>query len=94
MEQMELFNFYNLDECINKKKVVKKLNELTDEGKVEYSIDGEILKIEDLDLSEEEVDEVANLFDANDVFPYHDKEDDDDFYDGYDNFSDDDDDQW
>lgn len=93
MEQMELFNFYNLDECINKKKVIKKLKQLEDEGKIEYSIDGEILKIDDLDLSEEEVEQVANLFDTNDVFPYHDKEDDDDFYDGYDNFSDDED-QW
>jgi hypothetical protein len=91
MEQMELFNFYNLDECVNKKKVLKKLNQLLDEGKIDFSVDGEILKLEDLDLSESEVEDVAELLDSNDVFPYLDKEDDDDFYDGYDNYDDEDD---
>jgi hypothetical protein len=91
MEQMELFNFYNLDECVNKKKVLKKLNQLLDEGKIDFSVDREILKIEDLDLSESEVEGVAELLDSNDVFPYLDKEDDDDFYDGYDNYDDEDD---
>jgi hypothetical protein len=91
MGQMELFNFYNLDECVNKKKVLKKLNQLLDEGKIDFSVDGEILKIEDLDLSESEVEGVAELLDSNDVFPYLDKEDDDDFYDGYDNYDDEDD---
>jgi len=90
MEQMELYNYYNLDECINKRKVKKKLEELTDEGKIDYSIDGEILRIEDIDLSEEEIEEVANLLDSNDVFPYLDKDDDDDdLYDGYDDYEDD-----
>lgn len=89
---MELFNFYNLDGCINKKKVVKKLDELQEEGKLEYSIDGDILEIEDIDLSESEIELVKNLFDLNDIFPYHDKEDDDDFYNGYDNFDEDEDD--
>jgi hypothetical protein len=91
MEQMELFNFYNLDECVNKKKVLKKLNQLLDEGKIDFSVDREILKLEDLDLSESEVEDVAELLDSNDVFPYLDKEDDDDFYDGYDNYDDEDD---
>lgn len=87
---MELYNYYNLDECINKRKVKKKLEELTDEGKIDYSIDGEILRIEDIDLSEEEIEEVANLLDSNDVFPYLDKDDDDDdLYDGYDDYEDD-----
>jgi len=83
MEQMELFNYYNLDECVNKKKVKKKLDELSDDGKIEYSIDGDILKIEDIDLSDEDIDDISNLLDSNDVFPYLDKDDDDDFYDGY-----------
>lgn len=94
MEQMELYNYYNLDECINKRKVKKKLQELSEDGKIEYSIDGEILKIDDLDLSEEEIEEVADLLDSNDVFPYLDKDDeDDDLYDGYDDYGDEDD-QW
>ena len=93
MEQMELYNYYNLDECINKRKVKKKLEEFTEEGKIDYSIDGEILRVEDIDLSEEEIEEIANLLDSNDVFPYLDKEDDDDFYEGYDGYEDDDD-EW
>ena len=93
MEQMELYNYYNLDECINKRKVKKKLEEFTEEGKIDYSIDGEILRVEDIDLSEEEIEEIANLLDSNDVFPYLDKEDDDDFYDGYDGYEDDND-EW
>ena len=64
MEQMELFNYYNLDECVNKKKVKKKLDELSDEGKIEYSIDGDILKIEDIDLSDEDIDDISNLLDS------------------------------
>lgn len=91
---MELYNYYNLDECINKRKVKKKLEELADDGKIDYSIDGEILKIDDLDLSEEEIEEVAELLDSNDVFPYLDREDDDEFYDGFDDYEDDGDDQW
>jgi hypothetical protein len=90
MENMELFSFYSLDECLNKKKVVKKLTSLSDEGKIEWSIDRDILKIKDLDLSEEEIVEVANLFDQNDIFPHHDIEDEDDYW-GYDDFGDEDD---
>lgn len=79
---MELEKWWSLDECTNKKKVKKKLDELSDDGKIEYSIDGDILKIEDIDLSDEDIDDISNLLDSNDVFPYLDK-DDDDFYDGY-----------
>jgi hypothetical protein len=96
MENMELFTFYNLYECLNKKKVVKKLNSLSDEGKIEWSIDRDTLKIKDLDLSEQEVVEVTNLFDQNDIFPHMDIEDEDDYW-GYDDLSDDEgesDDNW
>lgn len=87
---MELFSFYSLDECVNKKKVVKKLSELSDEGKIEWSIDIDILKIKDLDLSEEEIVEVSNLLYQNDIFPHLDIEEDDDYW-GYDDPSSEDD---
>jgi hypothetical protein len=65
---MELFEYYNLDECIDRKLVLSKLNELKEEGKIEYDLNGDILKIEDIDLDETEVDELADLLEENDVF--------------------------
>ena len=87
---MELFNFYSLDECLEQKLVKKKLNQLEEDGKIEFSIDGDILKIQDLDLDEEELSDLIKMFDNNDIFPYPDYEEgfeaDDDF--GYDDFDD------
>ena len=65
---MELFEYYNLDECIDRKGVLSKLKSLKNEGKIEYDLNGDILKIEDIDLDETEVDELANLLEENDVF--------------------------
>ena len=88
---MELFNFYSLDVCLEQKLVKKKLNQLEEDGKIEFSIDGDILKIQDLDLDEEELSDLIKMFDNNDIFPYPDyqegfEDDDDDF--GYDDFDD------
>jgi hypothetical protein len=65
---MELFEYYNLDECIDRKLVLSKLKELKEEGKIEYELNGDILKIEDIDLDENEVDELSDLLEENDVF--------------------------
>ena len=65
---MELFEYYNLDEVIDRKLVLSKLKSLKNEGKIEYDLNGDILKIEDIDLDETEVDELANLLEENDVF--------------------------
>ena len=86
---MELFNFYSLDECLEQKLVKKKLNQLEEDGKIEFSIDGDILKIQDLDLDEEELSDLVKMFDNNDIFPYPDYEEgiddeEDDYYDGFD----------
>ena len=85
---MELFNYYSLDECPERKVIKKRLTQLEDEGKIEFDIDGDILKITDLDLDEDEVAELVEMFDKYDVFPYPDYEegldDDDDYYDGFD----------
>ena len=87
---MELFNFYSLDEFLEQKLDKKKLNQLEEDGKNEFSLDGDILKIQDLDLDEEELSDLIKMFDNNDIFPYPDYqegfEDDDDF--DYDDFDD------
>ena len=64
---MELFEYYNLDECIDRKLVLSKLNELKEEGKIEYELNVDILNIEDIDLDENEIDELAELLEENDV---------------------------
>ncbi len=90
---MALFNYYSLDECTDKKGIVKKLKELKKEGKIEFDLDGDVFKIVDIDLEEEEVDELIESFDENDVFPYLEREDesdeeDDDMYYDYDDDND------
>ena len=89
---MELFKFYSLDECFDLKNVKRKLEQLEDDGKIEYSIEGDILKIKDIDLDELEITNLTGLLDNNDIFPYPDYDeesgddfDGDDFYDDVDN---------
>ena len=87
---MELHNYYSLDEAIDRKTVLKRLKQLQKESKIEFELDGEVFKIEDLDLEEEEIEELVELFDDNDVFPYLDRDEDDDYDDfGYDDYDDD-----
>lgn len=85
MELMELFNYYSLDEVIDRKSVLSKLKQLKKEGKIDYSVEDDVVKIEDLDLDETETEELLEVFDQNDVFPYLDRdEDEDDFGNFYD----------
>ena len=94
---MELFNYYSLDECPERKVIKKRLTQLEDEGKINFEIEGEVLKLTDLDLDENEIEELIEMFDKYDVFPYPDYEEgmdednDDDYYDDYDGYSDEDD---
>ena len=91
---MELFEYYNLDECIDRKLVLSKLNELKDEGKIEYDLNRDMLKIEDIDLDESEIEQLIDLFEENDVFEDLDRGSDDDWDDdgwGDDPFDDEDD---
>jgi hypothetical protein len=87
---MELFNYYSLDECPERKVIKKRLTQLEEAGTIEFEIDGDILKLTDLDLDESEVEELIEMFDKYDVFPYPDYEeglendDEDDYYDGFD----------
>jgi len=86
---MELFNYYNLDECLERKVIKKRLTQLEEEGKIDFDIDGDILKISDLDLDEDEVAELVEMFYKYDVFAYPDYEEgiDDEEDDYYDDFS-------
>jgi hypothetical protein len=86
---MELFNYYSMDECPERKVIKKRLTQLEEEGKIDFDIDGDILKITDLDLDEDEVAELVEMFDKYDVFPYPDYEEgiddeEDDYYNGFD----------
>jgi hypothetical protein len=84
----ELHNWYSLDECVDRKKITAKLKKFVKEGKIDYNIDKakDLLHIEDLDLEEEDIELLVDLFDSNDVFPYldYDDEDEDDRFDDYD----------
>lgn len=86
MELMDLYNYYSLDEVIDRKSVLSKLKQLKKEGKIDYSVEDDVVKIEDLDLDESETEELLEVFDQNDVFPYLDRDDDED---NFDNFYDD-----
>jgi hypothetical protein len=71
------FNYFSLDECIDQDLVFEKLDKLQDDGKISYSVDSEIVKLEDLDLEEKDIKELEQLFYNNDVYPYIDLDDDD-----------------
>ena len=87
---MELSNYYNLVECVDRKGVISILKKFKKEGKISYALDGDELNIEDLDLDLDEIEYLCDFFDKNYVFPNLDKEDDD--LDDYDDFGDYDDD--
>jgi hypothetical protein len=86
---MELSNYYNLVECIDRKGVISILKKFKKEGKISYALDGDELNIEDLDLDEDEIDYLCDFFDKNDVFPNLDKDDDFDDYDDFGDYDDD-----
>lgn len=81
---MSLFKYYSLDECSSRKAILKILNEMTNNGLIEYTLDGDIFKLIDIDLDEYDIDELNEVFEENDVFPYLDRDGDD--YDERDDF--------
>jgi len=87
-----IYSHYSIDECKNEDKMFGLLDKLREEGKITYQIENQyILKIEDLELSTEEVHELLDLFDSLDVFEYYGHEDEED-YDDFDRYEDEDDD--
>ena len=67
---MELFEYYNLDECIDRKGVLAKLKSLKNEGKIEYDLNRDMLKIEDIDLDESEIEQLIDLFEENEEYNF------------------------
>ena len=93
--QSQLFTRYSYDECTNEEKLFEKLDELLNEGKVEYNTENQYtFKIKDLELSDDEIQELCDLFDSVEVFPYMEEDSTEDFddYDDYNDFDDDGDD--
>jgi len=85
-----MFNYYSLDECIDRDAVLEKLVKLKNDGKIIYSVDMDILKMEDIDLEEKDIKSLEKLFDDNDVYPYLDLNGEEgDEGDGFDDFDDD-----
>lgn len=82
----ELGNIWNLDECIDRKLITTKLKQLEKDGKIEFKISEEILKIEDIDLEDNDIDYLIKLFEDNDIFEEPDYED--EFGDSDDGFAD------
>jgi hypothetical protein len=80
----ELGKCYDLDECGERKQVVVKLKQFEKEGKIEYSISGDVLKIEDIDLEDNDITYLIKLFEDNDIFENTEYDEDDEDY-GYDN---------
>jgi len=86
------YNYYSLDECRTKDKVIERLEKLKDLGKIDYDIDADdILEIDDIDLDEEETESLEDFLYDNDVMPYLERDDDGeddygDFYDDYDEY--------
>lgn len=81
----ELGKCYDLDECRERKQLVVKLKQFEKEGKIEYSISGDVLKIEDIDLEDNDITYLIKLFEDNDIFENteYDEDDEEDY--GYDN---------
>ena len=90
---MELERWYSLDECTDRKLVLKQLKDLKKEGKINFDLDKstDVFDIEDLDLEDSDIEGLIKLFDEHDVFTYLDKdeEDEDDSYGGDDDYDDD-----
>jgi hypothetical protein len=74
---MILFNYYSLDEAVNKKEIISVLKGLKKEGKIDYELEVDIFRIEDIDLDDDELSELLDLFDENDIFPYLERDDED-----------------
>ncbi len=75
MEQ-KLFNYYSIDECIDEDGLYQSLDKFVDNGSLEYSLmDRWVIRITDIDLTDNEILEVSKILDRCDAFPYLDYDD-------------------
>lgn len=82
---MKLFKYYSLYEAYGKIDfIIERLEQLQDKGKIEFELENsDILIIRDLDLDDDEIEELVDFFDDNDVFPYLERDEDDEDDDSY-----------
>lgn len=89
---MELNNYYSLDEVLDRDIIIGTLKKLKRDGKIEFNLETgniEYFFIEDIDLEEDELEDLLDLFDENDVYPYLEIDDDEDSSDYLDQWDDD-----
>jgi len=82
----KLFNYYSFDECSDEQKLFGKLDELLNQTKIEYSEqDNYLIKIKDIELDDNEIEDLSKFLDDNNVYPYlgYNDDDDDDLEDDY-----------
>ena len=78
---MKLHRYYSFDECLDEEKVTEYLDELYEEGKIEWEIiDRWTFKIDDQDLSEYDERLLIDFFEQNNVIPSSGFEEDDIWY--------------
>jgi hypothetical protein len=83
---MELNNYYSLDEVLDRDIIIGTLKKLKRDGKIDFYIESDNIEyffIEELDIEDHELEDLLNLFDENDVYPYYDKDIDDNSDDDY-----------
>jgi len=90
----KLLTHYSYDECSDENLLFEKLDQLVDDSKISYKIEEKyIFKIEDLELTDEDIEDLLQTFDDLNVLEYFGYDSDDDFdFDDFDDFDDSDDD--
>lgn len=69
--EKRLFNYYSIDECTDIDGLYEELDKYANDGLLDYKLEErDIIKIEDLDLTEDEIEEIEKFLDSLDVFPY------------------------
>jgi len=89
-----LAKYYSLDECFEQDTIYDKLDELSDNSKIDYEIvEDDVIRIKDLSLTVKEKKELVKLFEENDVIEYNeweeDEEDEDEDFDDEEDYEDD-----
>ena len=70
----QLFTYYNISECLNIDKVFKKLNDYSNDGKIEYTkLDTDTFKIVELDITDDDTEYLVDFFEKMDLIPDMDK---------------------
>ena len=76
---MKSTKFYSLDECKNQDKVIEKLDILADDRKSDYDyVEADLIKINDISLTNKEIKELNAFLHNNDVIEDKDYEDEED----------------